>query len=829
MNCRHQGFTKCGYHSIIFGLVLILVSCSLYPTLVSSYQNQNQSNSNIKHLEFNNYSKTAKLYINDQTRARITTITPPKITNKTVAYAIICPSNLTETLEPLANWKIKKGVPAKIFTVDGPQGIYSNFTTGDNATKIHDFLTSLHENNSNLEWVLLVGDEDIIPSRQVWVGAGGIHGLDDYYYSDHYYAGLNNSWDQDNDGIYGEQKGDVGWSADLYVGRLPVNNVSEANIVINKIIKYETNPEVGLWMRNATFWSGLLDGPNNVSAYDSYKDNAIKITRKIIPYIPEYMNLNHLYDYNQLEGGNYTTKTDILNHISGKKSFYAGHSFINFAGQAYYTGDELAHYMDDTGMSAAPDGFGSLFSFNDGKYAYNGNKLPFLYLSTCSVNFTEPDDSNLEQLLTAPAGGVIGLIGNSGKSYRGETNNGSSYGNWWLNEHFWRMMFNSTYQVGKTLYELKKRYNIEVIYPNTQKDDFYLKMAVANLVGYNLLGDPELSIWTDIPKYLNFSSSLYYNTTYKLKVSVTNEFGVPVENARVCIYNSESYVYGVTNDSGLVIVDLDPRVTDELEATVTAPNHLPIHEQFSYENQPPVLKKIPDIVLYEDEKKYNALDLSDYVSDRDNTKDQLEILVIDITNTEIGLQIDHLNKIDIIPQANWFGKSVVTISVSDGLMHVEGNFTVTVLPVNDPPRINQISKQIIEVGETFTYKVIVFDIDNDELEYFDNSDLFDIDPDTGEINYKPKDDDVGEHEIFIIVSDGENSSNMNFTLVIEKTPSFFEQYWFPMAVIIGFFVVVFIILVRAKKQSKQEELEKAEAQKQKKIKRDMRTRRRSKK
>jgi hypothetical protein len=747
-------------------------------------------------------SETAHLpaILNPQTREGEMLYTMPEVTDQTVVYAIICSWNLSTTLNRLAAWKTEKGVPAKIYIINGPDGIYANYEGRDNASKIHNFLTSMHENNSNLEWVLLVGDEDIIPSRLVYVNASDPFGLDDYYYSDLYYAGLNNSWDQDGDGIYGEQKGDVGWYANLYVGRLPVNNVSETKTVIDKIIKYESGATAGQWMKNATFWSGLLDGPNNASAYQSYKDNAIKLTNKILPNVPEYMNINHLYDYNELSGGNYLIDNDILNHNTAKSSFYSGHSLINFAGQAYYTGDELAHYMDETGISAVPDGFGSLFSYNDGKYAYNGDKLPLVYLSTCSVNFSERDDSNLEQLLTAPDGGAIALIGNSGKSYRGETENGSSFGNWWLDERFFELFFINGYtQPGKSLYELKKSYVMDVISQGVP----YIQMAVANLVGYNLLGDPELSIWTDIPKDLNISTSITLDETHRLQITVTNTNGAPVQNARVCVYNNESYEYNTTDSNGIAFLDLDPRRTSTLETTVTAHNYLPFHTNFRYENKPPVIDQAPDITIDEDSKTNNALNLSEYITDQDNTIAQLEISLTNITNPKVGVSLDESNLINIDPELNWFGFSDVTVRVSDGIVEKFMKFTITVQLVNDPPRVNEIAEQHVKAGKTFRYEVFAFDIEDDKLTYSDDSDMFNIDPDTGVINFKTKDKHAGRHTITIFVSDGTDTSNVTFDLYVESEsePDFLLLYGFPIAVIVGMFVVIIIVLVRSRRKS----------------------------
>lgn len=660
----------------IFLMLILTILLQYFPSILPQTTLQSEPN-------FKEYSP-CEMNI-PITRSYLTTSKPPEVTDATVVYAIICPTALKSNIEVLAEWKTQKGVPAKIYTIDGPDGIYSKFTDEDmdNATKIHNFLEGLLDNNSNLKWVLLVGDEDIIPSRQIFVNASALFGLDDYYYSDHYYAGYNNTWDQDNDGIYGEQKGDVNWQADLYVGRLTVNTASETDIAINKILKYETDPEVGPWMKKATFWAGLLDGPNNLSAYDSYKDNAIKVTNKILPNLPEYMDSDVLYDYDKLQPGNYTFENDTLNHASGKKSFYDGSAIINFAGQAYYTGDELAHYDDETGLSSVPDGFGPLFSYNDGKYATNGNKLPFLYLSTCSVNFTEEDDSNLEQLITAPDGGAIGLIGNSGKTYRGETENGSSYGNWWLNERFWELFFGGIVQPGECLYTLKEKYVTEVIYYGVP----YIQMAVANLVGYNLLGDPELSIWTDMPKTLNVNHSLIYDNGYKTKIIITDDSGNSIEHARVCIYNDDVYEYRETDTFGSIILDLDPRVTGWLTITVTAQNHLPNIFRFTYLNTPPEIQEIPDQLLEVGETFNYAVEATDNDNDTLIFTDDTPLFQI---NKQTGLIIFTPSELDI-------GEYFINITVSDGAVSVNEIFKLEIVSEKSPPPDDSEESSLLEL------------------------------------------------------------------------------------------------------------------------------------
>ena len=363
------------------------------------------------------------------------------------------------------------------------------------------------------------------------------------------------------------------------------------------------------------------------------------------------------------------------------------------------------------------------------------------------------------------------------------------------------------------MYKLKEKYVKEVI----NVDPPYIQMTVANLVGYNLLGDPELSIWTDMPKELYFNYSLNIDNGYKLSVNVTDGNGLPVRNARVCVYSNstENYEYGVTNSSGTVLINLDPRVANLWDITITAHNYLPKMSNFSYENKAPVLKQIANITLAEDETLENYLNLMDYVTDPDNLFEDLEIIIINNTNPAAGVVIDGYRQIDIRPEPNWHGEATITLQVSDGIAQVQGSFSVTVNPVNDPPVMEAlIPVQEIKIGETFSYIVLVTDVDNDNLTFSDDTKLFDIDKDTGEIVYKPSENDGGKYKITITASDGNASADQEFILEVIKEYSFLDLYWFPIAVIIG--TVIFIIIVKLYSIKHPERETKEERTKQKK-------------
>jgi len=96
--------------------------------------------------------------------------------------------------------------------------------------------------------------------------------------------------------------------------------------------------------------------------------------------------------------------------------------------------------------------------------------------------------------------------------------------------------------------------------------------------GFNLLGDPELNIWTGVPRPLTVSYPEYFPLgPGAFPVSVTKA-GAPLRNALVCIRsNSGIYQYGYTDDLGQKSFSINPAVEETLLVTVTARNCIP-HE-----------------------------------------------------------------------------------------------------------------------------------------------------------------------------------------------------------------------------------------------------------
>jgi parallel beta-helix repeat protein len=182
-------------------------------------------------------------------------------------YVIVTNNALKSSFQTLINWKITRGLTAAVvvtedilkdsrYNSDGPFGDGNGSPKfNDTQARIRNFIRDAYL-NWGTKYVLLGGDDEIIPSRGFYCSAGYQHSYTDYNIpSDMYFGCLDGSWDKDNDTIFGEavypfsgpENGTAGEEADflaeVYIGRAPVDTLQEAANFVAKTIAYEQNPE----------------------------------------------------------------------------------------------------------------------------------------------------------------------------------------------------------------------------------------------------------------------------------------------------------------------------------------------------------------------------------------------------------------------------------------------------------------------------------------------------------------------------------------------------------------------------------------------------------
>jgi cell division protein FtsN len=201
-----------------------------------------------------------------------------------------------------------------------------------------------------------------------------------------------------------------------------------------------------------------------------------------------------------------------------------------------------------------------------------------------------------------------------------------------------------------------------------------------------------------------------------------------------------------------------------------------------------LLDTLPVAILDEDKTLENFIDLNEYFYDQDG--DVLTYEYEDSENIEIKLGYkEDFVYVSIDPKKNYYGTEEIIFQATDipGSSPINATLQVTVNPVNDVPILNAsyewnvISSSSYIVGTTITVMedsvaeiyVTAYDpADHDTLTFSDDTELFNIEPQTGKILFTPTNDDVGEHDVEITVDDGQtvdNSVSEVFKFVVQNT------------------------------------------------------------
>ncbi len=518
-----------------------------------------------------------------------------------VQYAILTSFSFVDEFQRLADWKTQRGVYTKVYASDWVKNHYQG---PDFPDQYHSFLRDLYAHtDGGLAYLLIGGDHEVIRSQEIWTGNKGWEYSGPTVFSDHYYAGLDHDWDENGNGKHGEVNfplDETDWDAEISVGRAPVSTVTEARDVVDKLLAYERTPEVGDWMRTAVLASSVMNPPNaNETVHDDpthiykfWEDNAWESVQRTLPYIPAHMDQHLIYDYDQIYGGNYTPENDTLDRASYNAAMSMGSSvFVSVTHGWIPTGNGLPHY-NGTGV-----GFNwtSAFYYTDVPSLTNGNKTPFVYFSSCYVgNFSEIDDTNFERLLTMRNGGAIGFIAPTENTYRGEENPDASDGNWWMSERFWKHLLVDGMRPGDAMYQMFREYTPHLRDVGANPDHPFFQQ---NHAAYNLIGDPEMPIWTDRPKQMTvLLPDDIYDIEYDVQVRVTDG-PIPLEGARVCFKGEDFYSYGDTDADGWATLHISPESEGQsVKVTVARPGYTAVSRNMGVTPVPAELMVVPQTI-----------------------------------------------------------------------------------------------------------------------------------------------------------------------------------------------------------------------------------------
>ncbi len=182
----------------------------------------------------------------------------------------------------------------------------------------------------------------------------------------------------------------------------------------------------------------------------------------------------------------------------------------------------------------------------------------------------------------------------------------------------------------------------------------------------------------------------------------------------------------------------------------------------------------------DEDNNLTRYDLDDIFTDPDD-----DTLTFDFMSDGVNVTVvvwEENRTVTFVPALNWYGTENITFYANDTEMEVSDIVHLTVDPVNDPPVINLSAGNDTfnaTVGIPFIMNITASDpVENHTiLAYYNEPDImFKIDRDTGEINFTPTEDDVGNHTFNITVWDSGDEDTLpavsyysNFTIIVNIT------------------------------------------------------------
>ncbi len=397
----------------------------------------------------------------------------------------------------------------------------------DDAAKLKEFIRTEYL-VYNIDQVTLLGDYDVIPYRWVWAFdcEFGMSDIENEIPSDMYFACLDNSWDSNGNGIYGEDADNPDWYPELFVSRISFDDASEVQGYIDRLISYEKGleyPERG-YNYSIGLSTNLWDDSNSVIAQEYIVNH----------YYPPYYNSTI---YNEEEN----TINNFSNEIMQKPNIiqHTGHAF---------------HYVMSLFDEYLTVGFAEALNLQ----ATTGS----MYSIGCWSGAIDFDSVAESFSLNAP---VLGFLCNSRYGWGAPAADGFGFSEYFQKEFFRQYFENPTY----TLAELNAVQKLPFT-PYLGGDSVYKWVAYQ----MNALGDATYRPMRNNPKPLELeivnagAEDVYY-------VSVTS-YDNSVDN--VLITGSNGYQQFTNSTGSLEVHDADLPLVAYKYGYIFAESYLNEHE-----------------------------------------------------------------------------------------------------------------------------------------------------------------------------------------------------------------------------------------------------------
>ena len=442
-----------------------------------------------------------------------------------------------------------KGIVTRIVSLES---IYETMDGRDPQEQIRNYIIQEYENNG-IQMVSLGGDVSIVPFRYLYCQAKETEEDQDQLPSDMYYACLDGTLNDDNDDLWGEV-GEDDLLPEIGVGRLPFNNETQFENIMNKTFSYLQTPVLG------EFTSPILGAEDLGNDYYGSVD-----MERIVGECSDWGYTTYGYPEDLNFKRYYASPTKHWSATEFKNLIGTGGQYVNHIGHA--NSDYVAGW-EGTSVN------NSFFSGNDG---INHNFMLFHSHGCICGNF--PSNCILEKMVTVPNGFVL-ATGNSRYGWYLPWGDGMAI-------HIHREFMEAYCQhhipsVGMALREAKIASApwVAIPYPDENGEPVGHENGCLrwNLYCLNILGDVALYPWFEEPFIPNvvFEQALKTGTaSTTVHVSHIDE---PLDNFRVSLFDGETLLgYGLTDENGDAVLNFSPAldVVGELQLVVTGQSAWP--------------------------------------------------------------------------------------------------------------------------------------------------------------------------------------------------------------------------------------------------------------
>ncbi len=448
-------------------------------------------------------------------------------------YVIVTTAELAPAFEPLAAYKTRKGVPAGIVTVEEIAAAHAG---QDLAEQVRNHLRLAFETRGTTH-ALLAGPPAQVGYRFAFAMDCQIGGeIANSIPADLYFADLDGDWDADRDGTFGEVADSVDLAPEIHVGRVTPATLAQAEAWVAKVLAYEQSPPVG-------YQTGVLM-LGEISFDDPY------------PYTDDGVGLDRLDD---LYFGSWYDPITKLYESRGNESVASVVQALN----------EGPHFVLHCGHGS-PDvlsmGTGYFLTSHAARLT-NGARSFLLYSVGCLAAAFDRRPTVLGELLLNPGGGGFASIGNSRYGWAAPGNPGYGYSETFMQAFFRAVLVEGETRIGAALASAKAS-----MIPFSRSENVYRWHQYS----VNLLGDPELAVYTRVPAALAISAPASVPSgPGSFEALITGGSG-PVAGARVCLRSEDGALYqaGSTDDAGRVRFAVPALASAACALTATARNHI---------------------------------------------------------------------------------------------------------------------------------------------------------------------------------------------------------------------------------------------------------------